>query len=1163
MRRWYMRRLIWLLAAGCLGCEGAVPQPPGWQVLFRDDFEDGDADGWVERSAPPGAAWTVEKEGTNHVLSGEGHAFIQLGSGSWKDYRLRARVKVIAGTVHLNYRLGYCSRYFIGFLTDSLYLSRTLACDVHANLTGVSESHAPGQWYELEIVGIGPAVKVYVNGVLKIDFSDPDPVLVGGIGFETLENSHAHIDDVEISGPPELGGFFWVKAGGPLGGIGYDVRMRPDNPGVLFVTDTNSGINTSSDGGRTWQTSNRGIATRAGPSGDAIPIFCLTIDPNNPDTVWAGTQNVRGVYKSTDGGKTWTSKDRGIVEKNGITFRGFTVDPRDSRTVYAAAEISSSVWAGEYRLGKQFDLTKGVLYKTTDGGENWQAIWRGDNLARYVWIDPRNTSVLYVSTGIFDREAANSDPARNLPGGIGVLKSTDRGATWRVLHKGLNSLYIGSLFMHPRNPDVLLAGAGHATYEEGNGVYLSTDGGETWQGTLTGASHDWPFDRISAVEFASSDPRIAYAAGCGGFYRSEDGGRQWRLVAGGGQDLMATWGAPGMLVGQPIDIQVDPRNPDRLFVNSYGGGNFLSEDGGHTWANASRGYTGAILNDIALDPADPLRVYTVGRSGVFRSPDGGGAWEGLNYVPRNIRDWGFPGPWPFGDWYAVAVDPGNPARVLFADEIHGLLFLSSDRGRDWKIVFRHPGVDGEKFENKQGFKALAFSPSNPRAIYAGMSHCRGYLELGKADPSFGIFKSTDGGLTWREANDARTAAQNVNMLAVDPRSEDAVYAATLRGGIFRTLDGGRSWQPLNMGLRSLDVRALAIDPRNTSVLYAGIENGGVYKTTDAGGRWEVSSTGMDPQAAIRDIVIDPANPQILYAADLHTGVYRSENGGKLWVQINMGLSTRAVKALVISSDGGTLYAATEGEGVFRLDLKASAETTVAAVSAASFAKDAPLAPESIASLFGQGLAAATQQAAATPLPTLLADVSVSVTDSAGVDRWAPLFFASPGQINCQIPAGTATGTTTVRVFRQNRVVARGQVRIEPVAPALFTANSDGKGAPAAVALRVAAEGTQTQLPVFQCGAAAGSCAPAPIGLGAESDQVILLLFGTGIRGEKSVSVRIGGIDAPVLGASAQAQFVGLDQVNVRLPRDLRGRGEVELTLAVEGRAANTVTLRFQ
>jgi photosystem II stability/assembly factor-like uncharacterized protein len=118
----------------------------------------------------------------------------------------------------------------------------------------------------------------------------------------------------------------------------------------------------------------------------------------------------------------------------------------------------------------------------------------------------------------------------------------------------------------------------------------------------------------------------------------------------------------------------------------------------------------------------------------------------------------------------------------------------------------------------------------------------------------------------------------------------------------------------------LDVRALAIDAMNSQVLYAGAENGGVYKSTNGGASWQSSSSGMDPQAVIRAIVIDPTNPQVLYAADLRTGVYRSQDGARTWVKINEGLRTRAVKALAISADGRLLYAGTNGEGVYRLDL---------------------------------------------------------------------------------------------------------------------------------------------------------------------------------------------------------------------------------------------------
>ncbi len=296
----------------------------------------------------------------------------------------------------------------------------------------------------------------------------------------------------------------WVFTGGPLGGLGYDVRMRPDNPDIMYVTDSFAGVFKSTDGGKTWFASNTGITTRTGATGDAIPVFSLTIDPNRPDTIWVGTQNTRGIYKSVDAGRTWRKMDNGVTEE-GISFRGFTVDPADSDTVYAAAELSSWEWNhGTPRQGLEFDMTAGVVYKTTDGGASWKRVWRGDNLARYVWIDPRNRNVVYVSTGIFDREAANSDPATRKPGGVGIVKSTDGGKTWKTVNNGLGNLYVGTLFMHPTNPDILIAGAGAVQAQEGGGAYITTDGGAHWKQTLSCIF-------IESIEISTADPSIAYA----------------------------------------------------------------------------------------------------------------------------------------------------------------------------------------------------------------------------------------------------------------------------------------------------------------------------------------------------------------------------------------------------------------------------------------------------------------------------------------------------------------------------------------------------------------------------------------------------------------------------------------------------------------------------
>jgi uncharacterized protein (TIGR03437 family) len=233
------------------------------------------------------------------------------------------------------------------------------------------------------------------------------------------------------------------------------------------------------------------------------------------------------------------------------------------------------------------------------------------------------------------------------------------------------------------------------------------------------------------------------------------------------------------------------------------------------------------------------------------------------------------------------------------------------------------------------------------------------------------------------------------------------------------------------------------------------------------------------------------------------------------------------------------------------------------VSSASFAAGGSLAAESIAAGFGSGLARDTAVATTVPLPTELLGTKVEVTDSQGTTRLASLFFVSAGQINYLIPAGTALGAARVTVTSGAGGTIAGTTQIERVAPSLYTSNAQGNGAAAAFFLRVAGDGTRTQSLVFD---------PAPVGrpsvpidLGPASDQVFLLLFGTGVRGFTSgVTATLGGSSIPVLGAVPQGQFVGLDQINIGpIPRSLAGRGEVDLILTADGKAANTVKVNIR
>ncbi len=877
---------------------------------YQEDFEEGGAKGWELESG-----WKVIQEGDNHVLAGQGHFWARSNQQFDSDYRLSFRIKLIEGTVHLVYRLNDIGRYFIGFYSDGSYLNKQIwPEEFQPDLIQYIGGHALNTWHQIEIVSEGSKLTFFVDGIQEWSYIDPQPLLNGSFAFETLSDSQAYVDNIVVTidsaasstalpasptlSPPPSTELNWVRTGGPLGGLGYDIRMRPDNPDRMFVTDAWAGVFSSDNGGLTWFPSSDGITTRSGPTGDAIPVFSLTINPINPDTIWVGTQFQRGIFKSTDSGRTWKKMDNGVIEAEGITFRGFSVDPTNADIVYAAAELSSWAWSSDRRghIGREFDMTAGVVYKTTNGGLNWQPVWRGNSLVRYVWINPQDTDVLYISTGFFDREAANSDPVSGTPGGEGILKSIDGGKTWSAVNNGLGNLYITSLFMHPTNPEILLAAAGNIQYPAGGGVYITADGGGSWINTMQDGG-----EIFEAVEFSSSHPSIAYAGNAQAIFRSEDGGHSWNRVTSG-----QNWGPVGVCAGFPIDFQIDPRNPDRIFANEYGGGNFLSSDGGKTWVDVSRGYTGSQVRDVTIDPAQSTGVLAAARSGLFRTIDGGNQWQGLSYPPVTSMEWN-----------VVAINPSDSQHILAATNWNGLA-ESHDGGHTWMITAPMPG-------NQKGWRAIVFAPSEPETVYGGVG---GFYSAGMFEssmPGGGIYVSHDGGHSWRPSNNVLSHDAHVTSLAVDPIEKGMVYAATTNHGLLRSLDGGQNWVQVAGGLPgSSSILSVTVHPNNASIILTGLERGSMFKSEDGGATWHRSASGLNPEASITDIVFDPSNPDTVYLSDLLSGVYRSIDEGKTWTVINHELLSRAVNALAISNNGLHLYAATEGNGIYRLDINGQA-----------------------------------------------------------------------------------------------------------------------------------------------------------------------------------------------------------------------------------------------
>jgi photosystem II stability/assembly factor-like uncharacterized protein len=842
----------------------------------------------------------------------------------WRDMVLTVQARFEGtGELLLVYRMSDAGSYQLLIGHDYVFLERDVA-GVRTKLgAGPMRAVADREWLHVSVVVNQDGHTISVNDEQLLSVSD-DPATLppGGVGLQALGEAVGEFDDLMVtsggarlppadivppdvaptapSGSPAYEAATWVRLGGPPGGLGYDIRMRPDNPDIMFVTASPGGIFKSIDGGQTWFAVNEGLEPFPGAGAN---IFCATIDPHNPDTVWIGTQFSGHVYRSTDGGTTWQRRDNGITEMVGEhSVRGITVDPVDPNTVYVALE-----------RGIGMGGVSGEVYKSTDAGANWTSIWQGENLARYIWIDPRNTQRLYVSTGIFDRDAANADPEHDVCGGVGILRSDDGGQTWTVLDRsnGLGGLYIPSLSMHPTNPDILLAAITTQSYcpEDAPGVYVSRDGGDAWELIL-------PMGTMEAVEISDTDPNIWYAAARGVFFRSDDSGQSWH------EYLLRTTDRGA---GIPIDLQADPRDPLRIFDNNYGGGNLLSTNGGESWVDASSGYTGATIRGVAVLPGDGSTLLVGAETGTFRSTDSGLHWSGVGiegYASEIVLYTGM---------------DGTPRLIASGSDNDGHVYHSTNGGLTWQpsVVADTPYLElgGALFQPR----ALVVAPSDSQIMYLGYSEraciIGAWPECTHRAP--GLFRSHDGGVSWAHVEQTPFEGSSILAATVAPDNARTLYVTTLMG-LFVSLDGGDTWlqvtsledvagwNQITPEIAVPPATTVAADPFNPQIIYVGTFQRGVWMSQDGGTSWVQASAGMDPNETIAHILPDPDRPGVIYASSRQTGVYVSTDGAQTWRPLNQGLDFRTMEHLALSADGSVLYVGSRGAGVFRLGTPAAA-----------------------------------------------------------------------------------------------------------------------------------------------------------------------------------------------------------------------------------------------
>ncbi|HEX4947057.1 MAG TPA: putative glycoside hydrolase [Blastocatellia bacterium] len=319
--------------------------------------------------------------------------------------------------------------------------------------------------------------------------------------------------------------------------------------------------------------------------------------------------------------------------------------------------------------------------------------------------------------------------------------------------------------------------------------------------------------------------------------------------------------------------------------------------------------------------------------------------------------------------------------------------------------------------------------------------------------------------------------------------------------------------------------------------------------------WRDAATGLYRRSYSNGMVlVNPTNTTLTMNLGKTYYLARASGGGYLPAD---GVPTGSINYQATNA-----ITLTAGTAAILVNTINSSVPNVTTVSAASY-RGAEVARDSIASAFGSNLATTAQSATTLPLPTALAGASVKVRDSAGTERFAPLFYVSPTQINYQIPPGTANGAAEVSVLNNGLLISKGTLIVMNTMPGVFSATADGKGLAAASVQRV-----RNGVPSYEQTSTVklGQVTTVPIDVSSLSEEVYLVLYTTGVRYRSdlaNVTATIGGTTTRVTFAGAQGTFVGLDQINVLLPRSLAGRGEVDIELRVDGQIANTVRVNIK
>ncbi|MFC2166439.1 hypothetical protein ACFLQZ_00565 [Acidobacteriota bacterium] len=682
---------------------------------------------------------------------------------------------------------------------------------------------------------------------------------------------------------------------------------------VLYVGSASGGVWKTTDDGDSWECVFENEITTS--------IGDLAVAPTDKNIVWIGTGESNifrsshagcGIYKSTDGGNTWQHFG---LENTGTIAR-IVIHPENPDIVYVAA--SGNEWTPNSDRG---------VYKTTDGGANWEIILQKDDLTGAIDLDmdPSDPNTLYASTWQRIRKRWNDPRTEDHYTGCSIHKSIDGGESWKEIAEGLplpaDRGRIG-VDIAKTNPNVVYAyiddyevirepteeelndtyGVPSSGFIRGAQVFRSDNKGETWERvtpledsilqSLCG-TYGWVFGQITVDP---TDENHLYIQGVR-MAVSEDGGKSWERARTSGGDNHGLWISP---------------DDNKYMILNNDQGVHITHDQGETWKSSYNSFPVVQFFNVNYDMDSPFHVY-----GSIQDHGSRKGIVDLSQGRVNIPavDWERA---PGGEGSNHAIDPTDP-NIVYSAGFYGSISRENISTRERKSIMPTVSDDLGPLRG-QWLAGFTLSPHDPNTIYHGLQY---------------LFKSTDQGENWErispdlsngnpaELGDVKY--QTIFTVSESPLKEGLIYVGTDDGRAHVTENGGENWTEIIEGAAENRWISRMVASRYDEGTVYMTQNGKrhddfqvyVWKSTNYGKTWKDISANI-PYGPVNVIREDPVNKKILYVGT-DVGVYITTDGGKNWSVLGANLPSVYAHDLIIHPRDNIIVVATHGRGMWAMN----------------------------------------------------------------------------------------------------------------------------------------------------------------------------------------------------------------------------------------------------